>query len=157
MIQIQRLVVPRPAMRCPERPWFSPRFKHGTAFPDRVRRIKRIILSFGPFEKVKLYEARDFFQMAVARETNLLERLFGPLGNAETVHCDEHYVPLLNHVADGRCLAPNNQADIRTHTRTVATCLKGVIIIFLKPTFQSLPSCSEENDLTSPCRRVQSQ
>jgi hypothetical protein len=37
-----------------------------------VRSIKRVILSFGTFEKVKLYEARDFFEMTVARYPDLL-------------------------------------------------------------------------------------
>jgi hypothetical protein len=33
---------------------------------------------------VKLYEARDFFEMAVAREPDLLEGSFGPFGGSST-------------------------------------------------------------------------
>jgi hypothetical protein len=57
-----------------------------------MRGIKGVILSFGAFEKVKLYEALDFFEMTVARHPNLLEGCFGPLGNTEAVHCDKHLV-----------------------------------------------------------------
>jgi hypothetical protein len=60
MIQIQRLVVPCPTMRCPKCLRLGPRFKHGTAFPHCVRSIKGVILGFGAFEKAKLYKARDF-------------------------------------------------------------------------------------------------
>lgn len=42
-------------MRCPERLRFGPRFNHSTVFPDRVRGIQGVILSLGPFEKVKRY------------------------------------------------------------------------------------------------------
>ena len=54
VIQIQRLVVPCPTMRCPERLRLGPRFKRGPVFPDRVRSIKCVVLSLGTFEKVKL-------------------------------------------------------------------------------------------------------
>jgi hypothetical protein len=49
-----------------------------------------MVVSLWALEKVKLYKARDFFQMAVARQPYVLERCFGPLGNAEAVHCDKH-------------------------------------------------------------------
>jgi hypothetical protein len=39
-----------------------------------------VILSLGTFEKVKLYEARDFFEMTVARHPDLLEGCFRPFG-----------------------------------------------------------------------------
>jgi hypothetical protein len=58
-----------------------------------------VILSLGTFEKVKLYEARDFFEMTVARHPDLLEGCFRPFGNAETVHCDKHRDLLLSTAA----------------------------------------------------------
>jgi hypothetical protein len=39
---------------------------------------------------LKLYKARHLVEMTVARPPDLLERCFGPLGNAETVHSDKH-------------------------------------------------------------------
>jgi hypothetical protein len=55
VIEIQRLVVPYPTMRCTEHLRFHPHFKGSTAFPNRVRSIESVILSFATFEKVKLY------------------------------------------------------------------------------------------------------
>jgi hypothetical protein len=55
-----------------------------------MRSIKRVILGLGAFEKVKRYEAGNFFEMTVARHSDVLERGFGPLGNSKTVHRDEH-------------------------------------------------------------------
>jgi hypothetical protein len=46
---------------------FGLRLKHGQTFPHRVGSIKRVILSFGTFEKVKLYKARHLVEMTVAR------------------------------------------------------------------------------------------
>ena len=66
MIQIQRLVIPGPAMRCPERFRFGPGFKHRPAFPNRMRRVERMILAFGAFEKVKFYKTSHLVQMTVA-------------------------------------------------------------------------------------------
>jgi hypothetical protein len=40
--------------------------------PNRLRAAERVIFSFGAFEKVKLYKARDF--MAVSRTSNLRRR-----------------------------------------------------------------------------------
>ena len=80
-------------MRSPKRLRFSPRFKSGTVFPDRVRSIKCVILSFGAFEKVKLYKTWHLVEMTIARQPDLLEGGFAPLGNAETVHCDKHNEP----------------------------------------------------------------
>jgi hypothetical protein len=48
---------------------------------------------------VKLDEARDFFEMTVARHPDLLEGCFRPFGNAETVHCDKHHDLLLSMAA----------------------------------------------------------
>jgi hypothetical protein len=53
-----------------------------------------VILSFGAFEKVKLYKALDFFEMTVARHPDLLECSFGPFSNLETVHGDKHKLGL---------------------------------------------------------------
>src|ERR1700730_545013 len=90
VIQIQRLVVTRPTMRGPERLRFGPSFKGGAAFPDSVRSIEGVIFCFGTFEKVKLYKARHLVEMTVARHPDVLERCFGPLGNAKAVHGNEH-------------------------------------------------------------------
>jgi hypothetical protein len=90
MPKIEGLITAGARVGCAERFWFGPRFKHSTVFPDGVRSIKGVILILGTFEKVKLYKARDFFEMTVARHPDLFERCFGPFGNAETVHCDEH-------------------------------------------------------------------
>ena len=49
-----------------------------------------MVLSFGPFEKVKLYEARYLFKMTVARQPDVLESCFGAFDHFEAVHCDEH-------------------------------------------------------------------
>ena len=73
MPKIERLVVPCPTMRCPERLRFGPRFKHSAVFPDRVRSIDCVILSLRTLEKVKLYKARDFFEMTVARQADVLK------------------------------------------------------------------------------------
>jgi hypothetical protein len=73
VIQIQRLIVPRPTMRGTERLRFGPRFKGGTVFPHRVGSIKRVIPSLGAFEKVKLYRARHLVEMTVTRQPYLLE------------------------------------------------------------------------------------
>jgi hypothetical protein len=80
MIQIQRLILPCPAVCCPKRLRLGPGFKHSTVFPHRVRSIEGVVLSFRPFEKVKLYKARYLVEMTVARKPDLLEICFGPLG-----------------------------------------------------------------------------
>jgi hypothetical protein len=49
-----------------------------------------MILSFGAFEKVKLYKARHFIEMTVAGQPDLLEGSFGALGNTKAVHRDKH-------------------------------------------------------------------
>jgi hypothetical protein len=53
MIQIKRLVVPCPTMRCPERLRFDPCLEYSPVFPDRVRSLERLIVSFWTLEKVK--------------------------------------------------------------------------------------------------------
>jgi hypothetical protein len=90
VIQIQRLVIPCPTMCGAECFRFGPRFEDGTVFPHRVRSIKRVILSLGAFEKVKLYKAGHLVEMTVARHPNVLESCFGALGNPEAVHRDKH-------------------------------------------------------------------
>jgi hypothetical protein len=42
-----------------------------------------MVLSFGAFEKVKLYKARHLVEMTVAREPDLLETLRRTLGAAD--------------------------------------------------------------------------
>src|ERR1700681_2146970 len=90
--EIERLVVSRLMMRGPERLRFGPRFEHGPVFPDRVRSIKRMILGFGTFEKMKLHKAGHLVEMTVARNPDVLKIGFGALGDAETVHGDKHKV-----------------------------------------------------------------
>jgi hypothetical protein len=41
-----------------------------------------VILSFGAFERVKLYKARHPVEMTVARQPDVLESSFGPFGDA---------------------------------------------------------------------------
>jgi hypothetical protein len=45
-----------------------------------------VILSFGGFEQVELNEAWHLVEMTVAREPDMLEGGFRPLGDAEPVH-----------------------------------------------------------------------
>ena len=91
MIEIQRLVVPCPTMRCPERLRFGPRLEHSPVFPDGVGGVERMILSLWTFEKVKLSKARHLVEMTVTRHPNMLESCFGPLGYTKAVHGDKHY------------------------------------------------------------------
>src|SRR4051794_15158104 len=56
VIQIQGLVLSCPTVRCPERLRFGPSIEHSTVLPDGVGGIERMLLRFGAFEKVKLYE-----------------------------------------------------------------------------------------------------
>jgi len=77
-------------MRCPERLRFGPRLEHSPVFPDGMGGVERVILSLGTFEKVKLYKARYLVEMTVAGHPNMFEGCFGTLGDAETVHSDEH-------------------------------------------------------------------
>src|SRR5690349_1972757 len=66
--------------------WSTLQTQHG--FPRRG--VERVILSFGTFEKVKLYEARHLFKITVARRPDVLESCFGAFDHFEAVHCDEH-------------------------------------------------------------------
>jgi hypothetical protein len=66
MIQIQRLVLPCPTVRCPKRFRLSPGFKHCAVLPYRVGSIEGMIFAFRAFEKVKLYKARYLVEMTVA-------------------------------------------------------------------------------------------
>jgi hypothetical protein len=66
MIQIQRLILPCPAVCCPKRLRLGPGFKYGTTFPKRVRSIESVIFSFWALEKVKLYKAWHLVEMTVA-------------------------------------------------------------------------------------------
>src|SRR5580700_11905596 len=74
----------------PESLGLRPRFEGGVALPYGVRCVKRMVFGFGPFEKVKLDEARHLVEMCVARQPDMLECGFGPLGDAEPVHGDKH-------------------------------------------------------------------
>src|SRR5580700_404423 len=74
----------------PESLGLRPRFESGVALPYGVRCVKRMVFGFGPFEKVKLDEARHLVEMCVARQPDMLECGFGPLGDAEPVHGDKH-------------------------------------------------------------------
>jgi hypothetical protein len=58
-----------------------------------VGSIKCLILSFRALEKVKLHEAWHLLEVTVARHPNVLERCFGPLGDAKAVHGDKHNWP----------------------------------------------------------------
>jgi hypothetical protein len=49
---------------------------------------KRVILSFGASEKVKLHEARNLCEMTVAQQPDVLESCFGAFDNFEAVHCE---------------------------------------------------------------------
>jgi hypothetical protein len=53
------------------------RFPSGRFFPNRVRSIRCVVRSFTAFEKVKLYKARHFFEMTVARKPDLLKLAVG--------------------------------------------------------------------------------
>src|SRR6202035_3126019 len=88
--EIERLVVARLVMSGPERFRPGPGFKGGVVLPDRVRGIERVIVGFWSLEQVKLQKARHLVEIAVARRPDLLERGFGPLGYAKTIHGDEH-------------------------------------------------------------------
>src|SRR4030088_1250691 len=77
-------------MRRTERFGLRPCFKDGSVLPHRVGRIECVILSFRAFEEVKFYKAWHLIEVTIARNPDLLERCFGPLGNAETVHHDKH-------------------------------------------------------------------
>ena len=79
-------------MRGLERFGPSPRFEGAAVLPQRVGRIKRVILGFGAFEQMELDEARHLVEMAVARQPDVLESGFGPLGDAEPIHGDKHRV-----------------------------------------------------------------
>jgi hypothetical protein len=70
VIQIQRLILPCPAVCCPKRLRLGPGLKHCTVFPHRVRSIESMILGFGALEKVKLYKARYFVEMRVKKCTD---------------------------------------------------------------------------------------
>ena len=72
MIQIERLILPCPTVRCPKRLRLGPRFKYCTVFPHRVRSIKRMILGLRALEKVKLYKAGYLVEMIVTRQPDLL-------------------------------------------------------------------------------------
>ena len=54
-------------MRGPERLGFGPCLEHGSVFPHGVGGVERAILTFGTFEKVKLYKARHLVEMTVTR------------------------------------------------------------------------------------------
>src|SRR5450631_1485980 len=90
VIQIQRLVVPCPAMRRAKRLRFGPGFEDPAVFPDGMRSIQRVIFSFGTSEKVELHATRHLVELADARQPDLLESRFRPFGYTETVHGDEH-------------------------------------------------------------------
>jgi hypothetical protein len=51
VLQIQRLVVARVAVRGTERVGSGPRFERGAAFPDGVGRIERVVLGSGPLSR----------------------------------------------------------------------------------------------------------
>jgi hypothetical protein len=46
---------------------------------------------------MKLYKAWHLVEVTVARKPDLLEGCFGPFGNSETVHSDEHEQPSAIH------------------------------------------------------------
>jgi hypothetical protein len=73
-------------MRCTERLRLSPRFKYGTVFPDGMGGVERVILSFGAPEKVKLYKARDFFEMTVIMHPQ-------PQGSKVACHLERRSTP----------------------------------------------------------------
>ena len=90
MFEIERLVVAGLVMRRPEGLGLGPCFKDGAVFPDGVGGIKRVVLSLGPLEEMKLDKAWHLVEVTVAGHPDLLESCFGALGNAKAVHCDKH-------------------------------------------------------------------
>jgi hypothetical protein len=65
----------RSSRRAEPRLGFGPCPEHGPTFPHSVRCIERVILSFGTYEKVKLYKARHLVEMTVARKPDPREGL----------------------------------------------------------------------------------
>src|SRR5437899_11876080 len=57
VFEIERLVVAGLVMRLPEGLGLGPCFKDGAVFPDGVGGIKRVVLSLGPLEEMKLDKA----------------------------------------------------------------------------------------------------
>jgi hypothetical protein len=74
--------------------------------------IERAGLSFGPFEKVKLYKSWHLVELAVTRRPNLLESCLGPFGYSETVPCDKH-----NSATDPCSINEANKSDPRYLSR----------------------------------------
>jgi hypothetical protein len=77
MIEVQRLVLPYPTVRRPERLRLGPRFEHGAAFPARVRSVEGLIVGFLAFEQVKLHEARHLVE--VTSSTDIIGQFLSPL------------------------------------------------------------------------------
>lgn len=97
MADIEGLVVAGTMVGGPECLGLRPRFKDGVVLPHCVGRIKSMILGFGTFKQVELDEARHLIEVTVAGQPDFLECFFGPLGDAETVHGNEHRAILRVH------------------------------------------------------------
>src|SRR5262249_44432382 len=65
MLEIERLVVAGLVMRGTKRFRLGPRLERGIAGPHGVRGIERVVLGLGPFQQMKLDEARHLVEMGV--------------------------------------------------------------------------------------------
>src|SRR5690606_9068592 len=64
--------------------------------PDRMGRVKGVILALGAFQQVKDDEARQLMQVALAAQPKLLKLLFRAFRDLEAVHRDVHdSIPLM--------------------------------------------------------------
>src|SRR5580700_4001431 len=61
------------------------------AGPGRVRRIERMVVALGTAQQMKLDEARQLIEVAVAPEPALLESLLLTLDHFKPIHRDEHF------------------------------------------------------------------
>src|SRR5207302_6512115 len=83
--------VVRPGVRPPELVRFGPGFERSLVDPDRMRRIKRVILGDGTLEQMKLDEAGYAAEVGFARAPDGLEGRFRANLHLEPVHCDKHF------------------------------------------------------------------
>ena len=88
--EIERLVGAGIAMGAAERFRSGPCLEIGPAPPDRVRRIKSVVLAIRAAQQVEFDKPGDVAQMGVARRPYLLELRLGSGNDLEAVHRDKH-------------------------------------------------------------------
>jgi hypothetical protein len=93
MAEIEGLVIASIAVRLTKGVGPCPGFEVVPGAPDGVRGEERMILLRLPAEQMKLDEARDLVEVAIAAEPDILERLFLAWEHLKAIHRDEHMRP----------------------------------------------------------------